>query len=332
MQQKTKRRLLTALGLIVAGVLAGNAFTEPHRRIKSWADGLMRRLLFQSKKESVRTESRSTASLATDLAHSVYSRFMSHNVMSVAASSSFYMVLAIFPGLAALVALYGFLGDPADIETFVASMPNIIPHDVIGLVQGFLQRLISRPSTNLYTFIIGLIIAMWSANAATKSLIEALNVVYERREERSFLKINLIATIMTLTSIAFLIVAINIMILPVWDWLIDTFGIGILRLRWIALLFAVQVLISALYYFAPCGHQKHFHLLTAGASLAAISWVVMSMGFTAYLTNFANYSITYGSLGAAAIFMTWLWLTVMVLLIGAEVDAALERLGAEEAD
>jgi membrane protein len=82
-----------------------------------------------------------------------------------------------------------------------------------------------------------------------------------------------------------------------------------------------------LYYFAPCGRQRRWQLLTAGATLTSLLWVGMSMLFSGYLTTFANYSVTYGSLGAAAIFMTWIWLTVVTLLAGAEVDAAVEHLG-----
>ena len=297
----------------------------PEGRVRL-TDRLLRLWLFQSRRESPRTRTRSFASLVAEWSANFSKRFFDHSILSVAASSAFFMVLAIFPGLAAMVALYSFLGDPADISTFIATMPDIIPKDIIQLVQGYLQRLISRPRVNLGTFLISFFIAMWSANSAMKSLVELLNIVYERRETRSFLRRNVIATLMTLAFIAFMIVAINIMILPAWNLLVSAFGPEVLRMRWVALLFAVQVLISALYYFGPCGHQKQWHFLTPGATLAALSWVGMSMLFSLYLTNFVNYSITYGSLGVAAIFMTWLWLTVTVLLTGAEIDAAISDL------
>lgn len=316
------------LGLLAAGFLARNGLPKPQGWFSRFKDRVLRSFLFQSKKESEKTQKRSAVSLTREVVANVYTHFMSHSIMSVAASSAFFIVLAIFPSLAGLVALYGLLGDPADISTFVATMPDIVPPDVVRLIQSFLNQLIIRSYTNLGTFIIAFVIALWSANSAMKSLVESLNIVYERPEKRSILQLNILATLMTASFVAFLIIAVNVMILPVWDWLFQFYRGELLRLRWLILLFAVQVLIATLYYFAPCGRQKKWHFLTAGASLASVAWVVMSMLFTAYLTNFANYSVTYGSLGAAAIFMTWLWLTVMILLTGAEVDAAIGELGA----
>jgi len=328
-QRGIAARVLATVGLFLAGALAANVLQKPRSRIRGWVDSGLRRLVFQSKKETPRTEDRSAASLIAELSHSLYTRFLTHNLTSVAAASAFFIVLAIFPGLAALVAMYGFLGDPADISTFIASMPAVVPGDIVRLLQDFLRELTSRPNANLGTFLVSFTIAMWSANSGMKSLIESLNVVYERRETRSFFAVNRLAAVMTVAFLAFMIIAVNIMLLPISEWMRIKFGDALLGMRWLALLLAVQVLISTLYYFAPNGRQKTWQVLTAGATLAALLWVAMSMFFSIYLTNFANYSVTYGSLGAAAIFMTWLWLTVTTLLAGAEVDAAIENLGAK---
>jgi membrane protein len=321
-------RVLATLGLFAAGFLAANVLQKPRARVRSFFDSILRRLVFQAKPEGLRTQSRTALSLIHELSASLYRRIVfEHNITSVAASAAFFVVLALFPGLAALVSLYGFLGDPADIRTFIATMPDIVPKDVVQLVQDFLSQLISRPGKNLGTFVVSLSIALWSANSGMKALIEALNVVYERKEQRRFLQLNALSAVMTSAFLVFMIVAVNIMILPIADWLRPSFGHALLSLRWFVVLLAVQILISALFYFAPYGRQRKFQVLTAGAGLAAVMWIGLSMGFSYYLTSFANYSVTYGSLGAAAIFMTWLWLTVTTLLIGAEVDAAIENLG-----
>ena len=321
-------RVLTTLGLFLAGFLAANVLTKPRARVRSFFDSILRRLVFQAKPETLRTRSRTALSLIHELSADLYNRIVfEHNITSVAAAAAFFVVLALFPGLAALVSLYGFLGDPADIRTFIATMPEIVPRDIVQLVQDFLSQLISAPGKNLGTFVVSLSIALWSANSGMKALIEALNVVYDRKEERSFLQLNALSAVMTFAFLIFMIVAVNIMILPISEWLRIHLSDAILSLRWIVVLLAVQILISALFYFAPCGRQKRWQVLTAGAMLAAVMWVALSMLFSYYLTSFANYSVTYGSLGAAAIFMTWLWLTVITLLIGAEVDAAIENLG-----
>jgi membrane protein len=324
--------LIAIAGIFAAGFFAGNRIKEPRTRLGRFADKMLRKVLFQSKREGEQTAGVNAASIMSHVTASVYNRFMEHSIMNVAASGAFFILLAIFPGLAGLVALYGLLGDPADISAFVASMPGIIPPEISGLIQEFLGRLLQRSYANFTTLIIAFSIALWSANSAMKSLIESLNIVYERREVRSIVELNVLATVMTLVFLAFMIIGVNIMLLPVWDWLLQHYSAEVLRLRWLFLLFAVQVLISALYYFAPSGRQVRWHFLTAGASFAALSWVIMSMVFSLYLTNFANYSVTYGSLGAVAIFMTWLWMTVTILLTGAEIDAAITDLGAREAD
>lgn len=321
-------RVLAPLAMLAAGYLAGRYVLKPHRNAGSFFDRTLRRLLFQAKPENEATQERSAASLVAELSHDLYRRFLTHNILSIAAAAAFFVVLAIFPGLAALVSLYGLVGDPSDIGYLIASLRDIVPGDVIQLVQGFFDELLARPRSNLGPFLIGLGIALWSAISGMKALIEALNVVYDRVEERSILKINILAALLTLAFIGFLAVAVNIMIVPeVSTWLRAAMGDLLLSLRWLALLIAVLILISALYYFAPCGRQTRWHVMTAGATLAASLWIALSMLFSLYLTNFANYSVTYGSLGAAAIFMTWLWLTITTLLIGAEVDAAVESLG-----
>lgn len=324
-------RVLAPLGLFAAGYLAGRYALKPARYAGTFIDRTLRRLLFQSIPETQATQERSAASLIGELSHKLYLRLLAHNLPSVAASAAFFVVLAIFPGLAALVSLYGLIGNPADIGYFIDTLGEIVPHDVIQLVHNQFIQLLNRPTANLNTFIISLLIALWSANSGMKAVIEAMNIVYDRVEKRSIIKINVMAALMTLAFIGFLSIAVNIMILPqLSSWLREAMGTWLVSLRWPILLLAVLVLISALYYFAPCGRQVEWHVMTAGATLAATLWIALSMLFSLYLTNFANYSVTYGSLGAAAIFMTWLWLTITTLLVGAEVDATVESLGHDE--
>jgi membrane protein len=323
-------RVLTPLGLFAAGYLAGRLWLKPRRYAGSLVDRTLRRLLFQGIPETEATQQRSAGSLIAEFSSKLWRRLVLHNLPSIAASAAFFVVLAIFPGLAALVSLYGLVGDPANITSFIDSLDRIVPTEVIQLIHGHVQELLSRPQTNLSTFLLGFIIAFWSAISGMKALIDAANVVYDCTEERSFLKYNMLSLLMTLAFMLFMAVAVNIMLLPeLSPWLKVTLGERLLAYRWLLLMIAMLVLLSAFYYFAPCGRAGRWHVMTAGATLAATLWIALSMLFSLYLTNFANYSVTYGSLGAAAIFMTWLWLTITTLLLGAEIDAAVESLGEE---
>ena len=324
----TTARLLAPLGLFAAGYLAGRIWTRPRRYAGSFIDRTLRRLLFQGVPENEATQQRSAASLIRELSHKLYLRLLLHNLPSIAASAAFFVVLAIFPGLAALVSLYSLIGNPANIATFIDNLNQIVPNEVVQLIHNHVQQILSRPQTNLSTFLIGLVVALWSATSGMKALIEALNVVYDRVEQRSIVQVNLLAGVLTLGFMAFTAIAVNIMILPeLSTWLRSLMGERLLAYRWLVLLLSMLSLISALYYFAPYGRQKNWHVMTAGATLAACLWIALSLLFSLYLKNFANYSVTYGSLGAAAIFMTWLWLTITMLLVGAEVDATVESLG-----
>jgi membrane protein len=321
-------RVLAPLGLFAAGYLAGRLWLKPYRYAGSLLDRTLRRLLFQGIPENEATQQRSAASLIAEFTQKLYRRLLLHNLPNIAASAAFFVVLAIFPGLAALVSLYGLAGNPSNITAFVDSLGQIVPSEVIQLIHGHVQDLLSRPRTNLSTFLLGLIIALWSATSGMKALVDAANVVYDCSEQRSYFRYNVLAVVMTLAFLVFMAVAVNIMLLPeLWPWLKVVAGEQLLAYRWLLLLIAVLILVSAFYYFAPCGREGRWHVMTAGASLAALLWIGLSMLFSLYLTNFANYSVTYGSLGAAAIFMTWLWLTITTLLVGAEIDATVESLG-----
>lgn len=323
-------RVLAPLGLFAAGYLAGRLWLKPYRYAGSLVDRTLRRLLFQGIPETPATQERSAASLIGEFSQRLWQRLVLHNLPSIAASAAFFVVLAIFPGLAALVSLYGLVGNAGNITAFIDSLGQVVPAEVIQLIHGHVQDLLGRPKTNLSTFLLSLVIAMWSATSGMKALVDAANVVYDCPEQRSYLKYNLIALLMTLAFMLFMAVAMNIMLLPeLSPWLKSAFGERVLTYRWLLLMVAVLILLSAFYYFAPCGRKGRWHVMTAGATLSAMLWVALSMLFSLYLTNFANYSLTYGSLGAAAIFMTWLWLTITTLLLGAEIDATVESLGEE---
>jgi membrane protein len=179
------------------------------------------------------------------------------------------------------------------------------------------------------TFVVGLAISLWSANAAMKSLFDTLNVVYGEREKRGFVALNALSLSFTVGAIAFVLVAIAaLVVLPValsYIGLSDAATL-LLRLgRWPALFVVLALALSFVYRYGPSREEARWRWISWGSALATILWIAASVLFSWYTANFGSYNQTYGSLGAVIGFMTWLWISAIVILIGAELDAEMER-------
>jgi membrane protein len=252
-----------------------------------------------------------------------------NRLMSVAAGVVFYGLLAIFPALAALVGLYGLFADASTIDSAVSSLSGVLPGGALDLVHEELKRLAASPSANGVGFVVGLLVALWSANSGTKAIIDALNVAYEEKEQRSFIRLNLVSLGYTLIGMAAIILAVAaVVVVPI---VISALGLGggfsvVLRiLRWPVLLALVIVGLAAAYRYLPCRREPRWQWLTPGSVLAAIIWFAASLLFSWYIANFGTYNKTYGSLGAAVGMMTWMWISMVVVLAGAQLNAEVER-------
>jgi membrane protein len=214
-------------------------------------------------------------------------------------------------------------------------MQGTVPEEMLGLIQEQLDRLVeAEPGTLGLTTFIGIAIALWSANGGMKGLIEAMNVAYDEREERSFVKLNLTALAMTLGGMAMVVALIAMAALlpvilaniPFDDW-IDT----ILRWgRWPLMALLLMGALAMIYRFAPDRRTAQWRWITPGALFAAVGVIVASAGFSFYTSNFAAYGDTYGSLGAVIVAMMWFWLTSIVVIVGAEINAETEHQTAED--
>jgi membrane protein len=238
--------------------------------------------------------------------------------------------LAIFPGIGALVAIYGLIADPSTISQHVDDLSSVLPGGATEVLGDQLQRLTSQPPSKLgFALLFGVGVSLWSANAGVKALFDALNVVYDEKERRSFIKLNAISLAFTLGAILLLVVALGaVAVLPAIlgylglssavEWLIE---IG----KWPVLLIAVAAAISLVYRFGPSREKPQWRWVTWGSGFATIAWLVMSILFSWYAAHFGSYNKTYGSLGAVIGFMTWMWLSSVVILLGAELDGEIER-------
>lgn len=259
-----------------------------------------------------------------------YKNISNHRIMAVAAGVTFYVLLALFPGIAALVSLYGLFADPATISQHLSDLSGFMPEGATQVIGDQLNNLTANGSSTLgLTFLITLAISLWSANSGMKAMFDALNVVYGEREKRSFIKLNALSLAFTLCAIAFMLIALGAMVvLPVVLNYIGLSSIGdwVIRIgRWPALLLLVSLAIAVLYRYAPSRDEAQWRWISWGSAFAAVTWLIVSFLFSYYTSHFGNYNKTYGSLGAVFGFMTWIWLSVMVILLGAELDAEMEH-------
>ena len=265
-----------------------------------------------------------------DILWRIYQNISDDRVVLVAAGISFYSILALFPAIAALVALYGLFADPATIASNLDQVADIFPGGAIDVIRDELNRVAAQGRSTLgFAFIIGLAVSLWSANAALKSLFDALNLVYNEDEKRGLIRLNLISLAFTSATILFVLLALAaIVVVPI---IINYFGLTdaanlIMRIaRWPLLLVVVAVGLAIVYRYGPSRAKAKWRWITWGSAFAAVAWLALSILFSWYAANFASYNKTYGSLGAIIGFMVWIWLSTIVVLIGAEIDAEMEH-------
>lgn len=254
--------------------------------------------------------------------------FMKDRIPAAAAAVTFYFLLALFPALSAFVSLYGLVADVSDVQKQIADMGRLMPGGAISVVGDELTRLTTANHGALgFAFIVSLLVSIWSANSGVKALIEGLNIAYEAHEKRGFIKLTLVSLGFTVGLIIAAIVGMAA--LAAATPLLSRLGLGGLAplslLRWPVLLVMVGLFFAVLYRFAPCRPAASWRWVTPGGCVAAIGWIAVSALFSWYVSNFGHYNKTYGSLGAIVGFLTWVWLSTMVLLFGAELNNASEK-------
>jgi len=251
-------------------------------------------------------------------------------VTLIAAGVTYYLLLALFPALAALVSLYGFIADPTQIGGHLASISGFLPPGSFNLILDQLKSLTEQKTSSLSIgFVGGLAIALWSAHNGTLALFDAMNIAYEEREKRGIIRLNIVAVCFTVCALIAAVLLVGaVAVMPVvlsFLWLDRWTEILALVLRWPILLMIVLIGVTAVYRFAPSRAPAKFRWITWGAVFSTIAWFITSLAFSFYLDHFANYNATYGTLGALIGFMVWMWISVAILIVGAELNAELEH-------
>ena len=257
------------------------------------------------------------------------------HISLVAAGTAFFWLLAIFPALTAFVSLYGLVADPATIGGHVEAMRGVVPEAGIELIATQLTRIVEQGDTaHGVTFLIGLAAALWSANAGMKSLFEAMNVAYDEDETRGFVWRTILSLGLTLGAMVVLVLFIvAIAVVPAVIAILGLQGASgwlVSLLRWPLVLVLAGLALGVLYRVGPSREPPQWRWVTPGSAFASAALLVASMLLSWYLSNFADYNETYGSLGAVIGLMMWFWISAQVILIGAELDAELEHQTAED--
>ena len=265
-----------------------------------------------------------------DILWRVWSEVNDDRVTLIAGGVTFYLLLALFPALAAFVSLYGFVADPKTIADHISYLGGLLPAAGLDIIKAQLASLLAEGDQALgIGFLVGLAIALWSANNGIKALFDAMNIAYEETEKRGFVRLNLISAAFTLGALLIgicLLLAVGavpalLALVRLERWTETLIAIG----RWPLLIAAIWLGISLIYRYGPSRTNAKWRWLSWGAGIAAIVWIAASATFSFYLQNFADYNATYGSLGAVIGLMMWTWISVIILIVGAEINAEMER-------
>src|SRR5215469_1851862 len=265
-----------------------------------------------------------------DILTRVYRGISEDRILLVAAGATFYVILSIFPGIAALISIYGLFGNPATVASQLETMANFAPGGAVQILHDELTRLGSNGGTSLgIGFLVSLGISLWTTNSGVSALFDALNIVYEEKEKRGFFKYYLATLTFTAGAIIFMLMTIAVVVaLPIVLNFVPLPGGSDLLLkiaRWPILVVLVGLALAFLYRYGPSRIQPRWHWVTWGSAFATVVSIATSVVFSWYVANFGSYNKTYGSLGAIIGFMTWIWISLVVVLIGAKLDAEMEH-------
>jgi len=305
--------------------------SQPQSIHRSAADGdSLREASPQGDKRSVGSPFEIPRARWKDILWRTYQRSNDDRLLATAAGVVFFGLLAVFPAITALVSFYGLYADPSAIGANLQTLSLMLPEGSFQIVQDQIARVLDKGGVALGgTFLFGLALAIWSANAGVKAVIDALNVAYEVREERGFIRLNLLSLAFTIGGIVALLVMVSAVV--AFPLALDHLGLppgsrAIVSLaRWPLLLLVLLTALGILYRFGPSRRPPQWKWLVIGTLVAALLWIAGSAALSWYLSNFGNYNATYGSLGAAIGLMMWMWMSAIVVLFGAELNSEIER-------
>lgn len=265
-----------------------------------------------------------------DVGKRVKAEMADDNISIVAAGVAFFTLLSIFPALAAVLTIYGLFADPQTVASQIESMGRMLPSNAQTLIQDQLQRLASASGGALgIGALVGLLATIWSASKGMKALVTGIDIAYDEKDERGFVKLTL--TVLALTVGALLFFIVSIVLIAAFPALSGTLGLPsavqtvVNWARWPVLVVLVMLALAVIYRYAPDRDPARWRWVTPGSLIAAVLWLVGSIAFSLYVRYFGSYNESYGALAGVVILLMWLYISAYVVLLGAEVNAELER-------
>jgi membrane protein len=291
----------------------------------------------QPERHEPRVEDPSLADLSWQDYKAIFIRafkgFMADNATLLASALAYASFLAIPSALLVLVGLFTLVASPETITSFLNHLSGIVPPETTKLLKDSLLRLDQSPSSGVVMTIVGFLIALWSATGAMTAYMIAVNIAYGRKDRRKFVRKRIVAVEMVVVMVlAFALVAALLIFGPYLEhWIGDTLGIqGVLSwawwlAQWPILLAGLLVAFATMLFLGPDVDHPRWQFLTPGAVVAVVIWIAASGLFSVYTSMFGSYNKTWGSLAAVIVMLTWLWISAMALLLGAEINAEAER-------
>jgi membrane protein len=259
--------------------------------------------------------------------------FSNDHMTNIAAALAYYAFLAIPAALMVAVGAFGLLAGPGAVGSVIDKLNGIMPGQATSLLQGSLKNMTQHKGTGVAVLSVGSVLALWSVTGAMQNVMWAVNLAYDREERRGFVRRRMTALAMVVFALIGFALAFGVLVLgpQLSTWIGSALGAkSIIKIvwyiaEWPLLVAGLLVAFAGLMYYAPNVKHPRWRFLTFGSVLAIVVWLVASGAFAFYVSKFGSYNKTWGSIAAVVVMLTWLWLSAVALLLGAEVNAEAER-------
>lgn len=274
-----------------------------------------------------------------DLGRRLWRKSQEHELLGRAAQLSYYGLLALFPALIFLTALMGLFSVQSFMPELMSYLRNVLPEDALSMVERFLTQVAEGSGANILS--LGALGALWASSSGVTAIMDALNVVFGVKEDRRpFWRVRLTAMVLTIALAGFVILSLALVLYgpTIGRWIANMFGLGAAFtwfwnvMQWPLIVGLMLVVVAAIYHICPDIRQKHWRWITPGSLFAVCMWLMVSLGFKAYVDNFGDYNKVYGSIAGVIVLMLWFYWSGMVLLLGGEINAEVAQASMKQAE